>query len=98
MLGARREKLGERVDLSNPCVRLDKEFDSGVEVLTNFYRTSSISCTPPIQVQIGTVIASGWTQYLSDSRTPLREFPQRDRTAEKTLFNLLCQPIITKSR
>lgn len=35
MLGAPREKLGERVDFSNPCVRSDKEFDSGVEVLTN---------------------------------------------------------------
>lgn len=36
MLGARRGKLGERVDFSNPCVRLDKEFDSGVEDLTSF--------------------------------------------------------------
>lgn len=27
---------GERVDFSTPGVRLDKEFDSGVEVLTNF--------------------------------------------------------------
>lgn len=27
---------GERADFSNPCVRLDKEFDLGVEVLTNF--------------------------------------------------------------
>lgn len=36
MLGAPREKPGERVDFSNPCVRSDKEFDPGVVVLTNF--------------------------------------------------------------
>lgn len=36
MLGARREMLGERVEFSTPGVCFDKEFDSGVEVLTNF--------------------------------------------------------------
>lgn len=36
MLGARREMLGDRVDFSTPCVRSDKEIDSGVEVLTSF--------------------------------------------------------------
>lgn len=36
MLGARREMLGERVHFSIPFVRSDKEFDLGVEFLTNF--------------------------------------------------------------